>query len=200
MEGQTLFTFEALESPAVTAKLIEDAVLSIYGKVKHKNGFLRCSWPYGKQMSTVRYDFYVGQVVRAVPYPFPGYPNGLLAKEDGVDKKWNPCVEALLRQNPDFDLSSGKPSYDCIMYADGEIKQVYKSTNTPAYGKAILGGALFGEVGAVVGAMGGTSRMTGYTKAANQVYMKVRMSNGRIREGKLSVRSRIYNEIIVNMK
>lgn len=200
MEGQTLFTFSTLGSPKDTEKWIESAVLLIYGEVKHKDGFLRCSWPYGKQMRTVRYDFYIGQVVRAVPYPFPGHPNGLLAKEDGVDKKWNPFVEALLRQNPDFNLKSGKPTYDCVMYADGEIKQVYKSTNTPAYGKAILGGALFGEAGAVVGAMGGTSRTRSYTKAANQVYMKVRMSNGRIREGKLSVRSRIYNEIIVNME
>lgn len=204
MAAQTLFTFSVLDSKETTALLIEEAVTNIGGHVKHRPGYLECSWKRKGALIPMKFNFYIGQSVRAVPAGNYGSDLGmalrLTLRKDSMDCIWERFVESLLSQCSDFDLELGDPVVDSVMYADGEIKQVYKSKNTPSYGKAILGGALFGEAGAIVGAMGGTSHTKNYSKAANQVYVKVRMSNGRVREGNLPVKSKEYNQIIANME
>lgn len=65
--GQTLFTFSSPVTPEETIKLIEQAVLSIGGKVKSHIGYMECSWKRKGALMATKFEFYVGQTVRAVP-------------------------------------------------------------------------------------------------------------------------------------
>lgn len=200
--GRTLFTFSSPVTPEETIKLIEQAVLSIGGKVNSRIGYMECSWKRKGALIPTKFEFYVGQTVRAVPAMNYGtnLSTALVLKKDGIDCIWERFVEAILQQNPGFNLSAGEPVVENVMYSDGEVQQVYTSHHHPSYGKAILGGALFGEVGAVIGSMGGKTKTTSFSKAASKIFLKVRMSNGRVREGTISVKSREYNQIMANMQ
>ena len=200
--GQTLFTFSSPVTPEETIKLIEQAVLSIGGKVKSRIGYMECSWKRKGALMATKFEFYVGQTVRAVPAMnyVTELSTALILKKDSMDCIWGRFVESLLQQNPGFNLSAGEPVVENVMYSDGEVQQVYTSSHHPSYGKAILGGALFGEVGAVIGSMGGKTKTTSFSRTASKIFLKVRMSNGRVREGTISVKSREYNQIMVNMQ
>lgn len=210
--AETLFTFHSPVSQADTMRLIEDAISSIGGKVKAGMGYMECSWKRKGFPMGVKFEFYISHGDSAtvrVTTPvnnFSATMSILSLKKDSVDIIWERFVEALLSRNPgvDFGLSNGDLYVDAVMYADNEVQQIYTSTTRhhPSYGKAMIGNALFGEVGAMVGAMGGISRTKtqSFSQAAKNVYMKVRMSNGRVREGNISVKSKEYNQIMVNMK
>lgn len=204
MPAQTLFAFSVVDSKEATIYWIKQAVAAIGGHVQPCAGYLECSWKRKGALLPMKFEFYIGQVVRVVPAMRAGADLSMALrvtfKPDCLDRIWERFVASLLSVNPDFDLSVGTPVVDSVMYADAAIKQVYKSKNTPSYGKAVLGGALFGETGALVGALNGTTRTTGHTTAADQVYVKVRMSNGRVREGNLPVNSREYNQIMANLE
>ena len=201
--NQILFTFISPVKSEETRKLIERAILSIGGYVKPHGGYLECGWKRKGALLNVKFEFYIGQTaVRAVPtmnYGL-GLAPTLVLKKDGMDCVWERFVEALLRQNPDFNLSAGEPVVESVMFADGEVQQVFTSKHRPSYGGAMLGAALFGEAGAIVGGMGGRTSTTSFSRAASKVYMKVRMSNGRVREGMIPVRSREYNQIMANIQ
>ena len=64
----------------------------------------------------------------------------------------------------------------------------------------IIGMAGGAAVGAVIGSMGGKTKTTSFSRTASKIFLKVRMSNGRVREGTISVKSREYNQIMVNMQ
>ena len=204
--SQTLFTFVSPVDPEETNRLIESAVLSIGGKVDSHVGYMECSWKRKGALLATKFEFYIGQTIRVIPAI--NYETGLGSalgaslnlKKDSMDIIWERFVEALLQQNSEFNLSIGDIEVENVMYSDGEIQQFFTSYHHPSYGKAILGGALFGEAGAVVGAMGGKTNTTSFSRPSSKVYMKVRMSNGRIREGTVSVKSREYNKIMANVQ
>jgi hypothetical protein len=204
--SQTLFTFVSPVNPEETNRLIEKAVLSIGGKVNSRVGYMECSWKRKGALLATKFEFYIGQTIRVVPAMNYGNDLGvalgapLSLKKDGMDIIWGRFVESLLQQNSEFDLSTGDPEVENVMYSDGEVQQFFTSHHHPSYGKAILGGALFGEAGAVVGAMGGKTNTTSFSRPSSKIYMKVRMSNGRIREGTVSVKSREYNKIMANVQ
>ena len=199
---RSLFTFVSPVSQEETVKLIYQAICALGGKMIQRNGYWECSWKAGLLYRAIGYEFYIGQVVRVMPRiaAETGLSPKLNLKKDGIDTIWGYFVNALLKQDSRFNLSAGEPVVGSIMFADGEVQQVFTTRHRPAYGKAMLGGALFGEVGAVLGGMGGKSYTTSVLRPARDVYMKVRMSNGRVREGTLAVDSREYNQIMANIQ
>lgn len=211
--AQNLFTFQSPVSQSDTTNMIKSAVLSFGGKIKsEQSGYLKCAWKRKGFLLNIGFEFFIGatdkSIVRAVTSVNTGSMNmgKLQLKKDSIDIIWERFLEALLSNNHDmeFGLSVGDPIVDAIMYSDGEVQQIYSSSSkhTPSYGKALVGGMLFGEVGAVLGGMGGKSHTNTQvsSQAAKRVYMKVRMSNGRIKEGYISTKSKEYNQIMVNMQ
>ncbi len=210
---QTIFTFSSPGSYEETVSMIKAAVANIGGKTKDEyTGHLNCNWRGDKALLGYWYEFFIGgspTVVRVIA-PLPADDMmGVITKlhvETSVDKLWGRFMRSLLSLYPDVDfgLTVGMPEIDSILYYGGDVEQVYvtNSKHHPSYTKAVIGGALFGEMGAVVGAMGGRSRMetTSFGRAARSVYIKMRLTNGRLKEGTVQTKSRIYQEIMTRVQ
>ena len=115
--SQTLFVFLSPVTPDETTRLIEQAVLSIGGKVNSRTGYMKCSWKRKGALLATKFEFYVGQTVRAVPAMNygTGLSTALVLKKDGMDCVWERFVEALLQQNSRFNLSAGEPVVENVM-------------------------------------------------------------------------------------
>lgn len=207
--AQTVFTFISPLGQQETQAALRGAVESIKdGKVKKETpGYLLCQWRQaGMMLAMTKFEFYVGKggVVRCVT-PVAYNLGQLMLTPDWIDNTWAKFLTPLLVQNPDadFGVSDEQPTINAVMYADGEVQQVInaRTRNNPAYGKALAGGLLFGAAGAIVGGMGGSSvtRMTTRSVLAKQVYIRLHMTNGRVREGSTKTNSKVYNEIMVSM-
>lgn len=215
---QTLFTFKSPLSTKETMELIKSTALSVKGKIhKIENGYIKIGLKMkGPLFSVMNFEFYISLnepvEIRVVSKNKLGFfcstlnNHNLILKKDFEDKVWETFVEELLSQNPDYDfaLSTGEPIVEAVIYSDNEVQQIFitNTKNKASYSKALIGGLLFGSTGTVIGAMGGKSKSItkSLSRAAKKVYLKVRMSNGRIKEGLISVNSKAYNQIMVNMQ
>lgn len=194
--------------------VIEYTVKSMSGTVKRISPCcLEATWRtcpfHSKQYHTVfpsKFRFYVGDgIVRAV------IGNGnfnifvMRFKLGGLQIVWNAFIESLMKVVPgvDFGLRSGNVELVTVQFVGDDIEQVFVSTtiNSPAWGKAALGGLLFGTAGAIIGGTAGTSYTTGQssTRFSNNVLARGRYSNGLLVEGTLLKSSHVYQEIMVNM-
>ena len=65
---------------------------------------------------------------------------------------------------------------------------------------ALVGGALFGDAGFILGGMSGPTRTYGhsYERFSDSQLVRIMYNNGRIWEGTLKKGSKLYNDIMVN--
>lgn len=209
-----VYTFRSPLSVDETCKVIMRTVRSMYGSVKQISpGCIEAKWRtqpcHSKQYHTVfasKFRFYVGEgIVRAVIGN--GNFNIIVSrfKLGGLQIVWNAFIESLLKVAPDIDfgLRPGAVDLVAVQFVGDGVEQVFVSTtvNSPSWGKAALGGLLFGTAGAIIGGTAGTSYTTGQTSTrfSNQVLTKARYSNGLLAEGMLLKSSPTYQEIMVNM-
>lgn len=119
---------------------------------------------------------------------------------------WNRFIESLLKlyPNQDFGLIPGDIELTAVEFLGDASEQVFVATteHSPSLAGAIIGGDLFGPIGALIGSSYGTSHttVTSTTKYADCELARGRYSNGLLVEGRISRNSSVYNEILVNMR
>lgn len=127
---------------------------------------------------------------------------------NGNDDWWDIFLRALFRMYPGDDfgvtVANGNPLIAGVLDLQGDTQQIAYSRTTGGTSLTgfLLGGALFGEAGAIVGGMSGKTRT--YTdvraKYSDELLVRIIYTNGRIWEGTVQKDSDLYNEILVNAK
>ena len=121
------------------------------------------------------------------------------------DDWWDCFIDTLFEKYPGIDfgvsLAKGDPVVAGVLNLSGDTHEVYSSTTRggTSLGGFLVGGALFGDAGAIVGGLSGKQRTvtTSRTVFSSQLLVRVVYSNGRLWEGTVNKGSRLYNEIMV---
>lgn len=124
------------------------------------------------------------------------------------DSWWDMFLHTLFEQNPGVDfgvsLANGDPVVAGVLDLNGDTKQVAFSQTSggTSLGGFLVGGALFGDAGAIVGGLSGKQRTVTNSKTvfSNELLVRVIYTNGRLWEGTVIKGSQLYHEIMVNMK
>lgn len=208
--SQRVFTFYSPADCDKTIDMIVDSVSAIRGKTKVHDNVVIARWR-SRRYNTIfrhKFKFFVGNdMVRVVTNDDSRSCRRIKweMKCRAMIHLWDDFVISLTQMFPNmnFELQSGKfHIVSAKMMSDG-IEQVFssKSVSTPSIAGALVGGALFGAVGAIVGGSGGKTRTSGSTKAkfSGEILVTARYSNGLNLEGGVYKSSKVYNQILVNL-
>lgn len=223
----SVFIFHSPKDVNETVGIIKAVVGHIGGKVKRESdNVISAAWRTKKCLtfSPMKFTFYVGKdMIRAVTPASMGAAvfsslasNGadqnttdLVLMDRGLggpyEKAWNEFILGLEKHYPDIDfgISSGKIVVTDVKILGDRHQQVFtsRSVRNPSIGKALIGGALFGTPGAIVGGMSGTTYTQGKSadKLPSQVFATFRHSNGLVFDAVISKNSPTYHQIMVNM-
>lgn len=121
------------------------------------------------------------------------------------DDWWDLFLYTLFEMQPGVDfgvsLAKGDPVIAGVLNLSGDTKEVYysKTSGGTSLGGFLVGGALFGDAGAIVGGLSGKQRTVtdSRTVYSQELLVRVIYSNGRLWEGPVFKGSPVYNEIMV---
>ena len=121
------------------------------------------------------------------------------------DDWWDLFLCTLFEMYPGVDfgvsLAKGDPVVAGVLNLSGDTKEVYysKTSGGTSLGGFLLGGALFGDAGAIVGGLSGKQRTVtdSRTVYSKELLVRIIYSNGRLWEGPVFKGSPLYNEIMV---
>ena len=121
------------------------------------------------------------------------------------DDWWDLFLYMLFENHPGVDfsvsLANGDPVLAGVLNLSGDTREVYTSTTQggTSLGGFLVGGALFGDAGAIVGGLSGKKHTVtdSRTVFSNQLLVRVILSNGRLWEGTVVKGSPLYNKIMV---
>lgn len=205
--GDTTYCFASPVSTQETIHSIVNALTKIGGKIKQLDE--NKGYVYGVYyINTKRSLSKLQKVEFFVAHNEPPCKVRVCFKKCANDDVYDGFLSALFSQIPDKDfgvsLANGSPYITGVLYLGGETEQVHTShtiggTSLTGF---LLGGALFGDAGAIVGGMSGKQRTYGETRTqfSNSQLARVIYNNGRIWEGTIIKGSKLYNEIMVNFK
>lgn len=207
MAAQRVFTFNSPVDASKTIEMIENAVRCLGGKTKLKGNVLIAKWRRSVWENTRKFTFYIGtDAIRVTTKDWREYMGIKWERKcKGLFATWNAFVEVLLRSNPgvDFQLASGDFHIVSAKIMSDGIEETFSSTSktNPSIGGALVGGALFGGVGAIIGGSRTKTKTTGSTNSvfSSSILVAVRYSNGLILEGDVVKDSSVYNNIMVGM-
>lgn len=208
-----LFTFKTNMTPEETASAIKDTISKMGGTVKGTGcnfvGRFRIPKGWKPAYHTIlksKCNFYVGKNgVRAVLRA--SNVAGVCVGEHkpiAEERVWDAFIRMFLSIYPESgaDIEPGTIRFNVVAVQDGADVYTYSAftRNAPSVGRAILGGAVAGDVGALIGATSGRSTTTAtVTPEKNpNVHVLARYTNGYNQDTELSKSSRTYNEIMVN--
>lgn len=121
------------------------------------------------------------------------------------DDWWDCFLDILFEKYPGVDfgvsLANGDPVIVGVLNKSGDTREVYSSTTRGGTSLTgfLVGGALFGDAGAVVGGLSGKQRTVTDSRLvfSSTLLVRVIYSNGRLWEGTVIKGSQLYNEIMV---
>ena len=121
------------------------------------------------------------------------------------DDWWDWFLETLFEKYPGVDfgvsLAMGDPVVAGVLNLSGDTHEVHTSVTRggTSLGGFLIGGALFGDAGAVVGGLSGKQRTVtnSRTEYSSTLLARVIYSNGRLWEGLVYKKSQLYNEIML---
>lgn len=202
------YTFYSPVDTNETIDIITKVVKEIGGKASVSGNVIIAKWR-SRKFHTVfpsKFTFYVGKdMVRVVNGSSECNLIVWQSKYAGFSNVWNDFVKTLLQVYPnmDFHLESGDYRIVSAKIMSDGIEQTFSSSSvtSPSIARALIGGALFGGVGAIVGGSRSTTVTSGSTNAvfSKDVLVAVRYSNGLNSEGKISKYSSVYNQILANL-
>lgn len=128
-------------------------------------------------------------------------------KKMANDAWWDFFLQELFDSSSDVDygvsIANGYPQLAAVLHLGDETRQVSFSNTTGgrSLGGFLVGSALFGTAGAVVGGLSGKQHAVTHTNTvySNTLLVRIIYSNGRLWEGTVSKGSNLYNEIMVNL-
>ena len=208
--AQRVFTFHSPVDTTETVKVITKVVSVLSGKTKVEGNVITAIWwREGATLFPHKFKFFVGKnLVRVVTGDFSSAYYKRIKWEfnnNPVLKVWSEFVRVLTQTFPNlnFELEPGKFHIVSAKIMSDGMEQTFtaKSVKTPSITGALLGGAIFGGVGAIIGGSGGKTRTSGSTNTvfSGNVLVRARYSNGFILEGTVSTKSTLYNRILVNL-
>ncbi|MCH5197992.1 MAG: hypothetical protein J1E34_03700 [Oscillospiraceae bacterium] len=205
MNQVTVYCFVSPFPTQETTHIINSAFQSV-GKVKITDpvkGYVLCRYKVSA-FRTIKVEFFVERSdtvckVRAVIH-------GEVINR-ARDKWWDNYLSSTFSLYPNVDfgvsLANKHPLVCGVLFLGGETEQVFTSYTTGGTSLTgfLVGGALFGGTGAIVGGLSGTQHTYGKSREqfADTQLMRIIYNNGRIWEGRVEKNSSMYQEIMVNM-
>lgn len=124
----------------------------------------------------------------------------------GADRKdlhfrvYDKFLIALKRSGLYLPVIPGKPYIVTTIQLGGGIEQRFSITSSPSLGGALVGGFLFGDVGALIGGLGySSSKGRSRTVLSNSALFLLCYSNGMIEEREVKKTSRLYTEVMAKL-
>lgn len=124
----------------------------------------------------------------------------------GTDRKalhfrvYDRFLTALIRTGLTIPVVPGNPYIVTTLQIGGGTEQRSTSKNKPSWGGAFVGGFLFGDVGALIGGLGGSSsKGTTKTVLSNSALFLICYSNGIIEEREVKKGTRLYTEVMAKL-
>lgn len=208
-----LFTFTTNMPPEETAAAIKNTISQMGGSTKGTDsnfvGRFRIPKGWKPAYHTILKSecrFYVGKNgVRAVLRT--SSTTGICVGEQqpiSEERVWDAFIRMFLSLYPKCgaNIEPGKICFDTVKVQDGADIYTYSAItrNTPSVGRAILGGAVAGDAGALIGASAGRSTTTATVKAGKNPNVRViaRYTNGHNQDTELYKGSQRYHEIMAN--
>lgn len=127
-------------------------------------------------------------------------------KKVANDDWWDIFLRSLFSCSEGVDfgvsLATGSPQLAGVLHLGGDTQQVSfsKTKGGTSLTGFLIGGALGGDAGAIVGGMSGKQRTVtrSTTVFSGELLVRIIYNNGRLWEGKVHKGSHLYNEIMVN--
>lgn len=208
-----LFTFTTNMTPEKTAAAIKNTILQIGGSTKGPDsnfvGRFRIPKGWKPAFHTIlksKCRFYVGKNgVRAV-LRVSSTTGTCVGEHQPIaeERVWDAFIRMFCSLYPECgaDIEPGVVRFDKVTVQDGADIYTYSATtrSTPSIGGAILGGAVAGDVGALIGASAGSSKTVATVVAEKNPKVRViaRYTNGYNQDTELYKGSQRYHEILVN--
>lgn len=202
LKGNITYCFLSPFSTSDTVEAISTA-MTVVGRVKGKDsghGIIRTMFRVSRK-DNYPVDFYVERndsecKVRAC------------FTQTANDDWWDLFLHTLFEQNPGVDfgvkMALGDPLVAGVLNLSGDTREVsYSHTSGgTSLGGFLLGGALFGDAGAIVGGLSGKQKTVTDSRKifSNKLLVRIIYTNGRLWEGTVIKGSPLYNEIMVNMR
>ena len=198
--GDTVYCFVSPYSTQKTVDLICGAMPKLCAVVKERSdnrGYVKVKMPV--RQNKVDVEFFVKRSESECNVR-------VLWKKMADDGLWDLFINTLhqMTDNADFAIScaNGDPYAVALLYLGGELEevQISRTVHKTSLMNALVGGALFGDAGFILGGMSGSSRTYGhsYERFADSQLVRIMYNNGRIWEGTLKKGSKLYNDIMVN--
>lgn len=208
-----LFTFTTNMTPEKAAAAIKNTISKMGGSTKGPDsnfvGKFRIPKGWKPAYHTIlksKCCFYVGKNgVRAV-LRASGTTGICVGEHQPIaeERVWDAFIRMFLSLYPKCgaNIEPGTVRFDTVQIQDGaDIYTYYATTrSTPSIGGAILGGAVAGDVGALIGASAGSSKTVATVVAEKNPKVRViaRYTNGYNQDTELYKGSQRYHEILVN--
>ena len=208
-----LFTFTTNMTPEKAAAAIKNTISQMGGSTKGPDsnfvGRFRIPKGWKPAYHTIlksKCCFYVGKNgVRAV-LRASGTTGICVGEHQPIaeERVWDAFIRMFLSLYPECgaNIEPGKVRFDTVTVQDGADIYTYsaKTRSTPSIGGAILGCAVAGDVGALIGASAGSSKTVATVVAEKNPKVRViaRYTNGYNQDTELYKGSQRYHEILVN--
>ncbi len=198
--GDTVYCFVSPFSTPETVDRICKALPTLCGVVKERNdgrGYIKAKIPLARNKLDV--EFYVKRAEKECNVR-------VLWKKMASDNVWDVFLNTLQSQSNQADFAvtcaNGDPYPIALLYLGGELEevQISRTVHKTSLLGALVGGALFGDAGFVLGGMSGPTRTYGhsYERFSDTQLVRIMYNNGRVWEGTLKKGSKLYNDIMVN--
>ena len=195
-----MYCFVSPYSTPETVDLICRALPTLCGVVKERNdnrGYIKAKIPV--RGNKINADFYIKRAESECNVR-------VFWKKLADDYVWDAFLTTIkeLTNQADFAVTcaNGDPYAIALLYLGGELEevQISRTVRKTSIMGALLGGALFGDAGFVLGGMSGPTRTYGhsYERFSDSQLVRIMYNNGRIWEGTLKKGSKLYNDIMVN--
>lgn len=207
---QRIFTFRSPVDTNEMINIITRVVSELEGKTQIDGNVVTAKWRSYKYQTifSKKFTFYVGKdVVRVVTNDSTTMYGNIKweFKCAGIVQLWDEFVRFLTLMFPNLNFEIKKGVFHIVsanIISDG-VEQTFSSTSTtsPSISRALIGGALFGGAGAIVGGSRSKTHTSGTTKTvfSKDVLVAVRYSNGLNIEGSISKTSTVYHQILANL-
>lgn len=185
------FQFTVHANYEITARAVHAAVRNVGRAYRERPGG-GCSF----RVSGQKFFLYLSESEGITTLRFLNKAN---SGKKNVMQAYDRFIIALDRAGLDIPVIPGKPYIVTTMQIGGGIEQKFTSTQNFSVGGAVVGGLLFGDLGAVIGGYSGTRR--GQTKSflSNSAFFLICYSNGWIEEREVRKNSTLYAEVMAKL-
>lgn len=106
---------------------------------------------------------------------------------------------ALEQSGLNIPVAPGKPYIVTTLPLGGGLSQQFTTTQQFSVGGAIVGGLIFGDLGAILGGYSGTQKTRSRTVLSKSAFFLLCYSNGMVEEKEVRKNSKLYAEVMAKL-